>query len=136
MKRLRRRHDGQVRAIDLTPLVDVALMLVVFLLLAADFIERYALPVQLPQADAAGAERPTGALELTVLADGSVFHGDERLADDAAIADAVSGRQRVIVRGDADCRLGSYVDLIDALLAAGIDDIDLATESAARLEEW
>lgn len=67
-----RRSKRQHAAINITPLVDVLLVLVIVLMLAMPlFVKR--LPVDLPQTSLAGVPAPMVSLSLAIQADGGLF---------------------------------------------------------------
>jgi biopolymer transport protein ExbD len=69
------RRRKAVPAINITPLVDVLLILVVVLMLAMPlFVKR--LPVELPKTSLSGTPTPTNALKVSIKADGTIFDGE------------------------------------------------------------
>ena len=124
--------EDELRAeINVTPLVDVVLVLLVILLLVAPMLKEE-LPVELPLAmhadDATGGTTPT----LTIAADGSVaFDGSPLSSDDLAarLTAIYAGRTDKTVMLAADRRLGyaRVVDVMDACRAAGIERIGVVT---------
>lgn len=136
MSRLRRRVHSDPQAIDLAPVVDVALILIVFLLLTTRLVDHPSLPVQLPLAENGSQTKPGERLTLTILAAGMVYHGDRLLDSDAAISAAVQGAPHVVLHVDRDCPHGDYLRVVDLLIGAGVPRIDEATESKDALDEW
>ena len=135
MSHLVRRHGRRtLNLADLTPLVDVALVLVVFLLLTAQVAEADAMPVDLPLAESADARSREG-VEITVLADGAVVVDGATVNLDrlgALVADA----GMAIVRADRGCRHGRVVAVIDAIRRAGVTRVYYATEREQGIEDW
>lgn len=72
--------DGPIASINVTPLVDVVLVLLVVLMVTATFLASQSIPVDLPAASTGVAREPV----LTV----SVGRGGELAADGRAVSDA------------------------------------------------
>jgi biopolymer transport protein ExbD len=127
--------DDELRAeINVTPLVDVVLVLLVILLLVTPLLEND-LPVELPTAANATAQTASLSPTLTVLADGSVaFEGVPLPADDlgARLAAIYAGRadKAVMLAADRGLGYGRVVEVIDACRAAGIARIGIVTTPA------
>jgi biopolymer transport protein ExbD len=132
--RLRRRHGRDRQLLDLTPMVDVALMLVGFLLLSADVVADSAVPVDLPAA-ATAEDLPTEARRMVVItAGGRILLDDLEVAAEelGALVDAAAV---VVVQADREVAHGQVVRVVDALRQAGVAGIYYATEDPARAVE-
>ena len=129
--------DDEVRPeINVTPLVDVVLVLLVILLLVAPMLDEE-VPVELPIAAHADARESVTTATLAIAADGSVsFEGAPQPSADLA------GRLRVLyadrldktVMLAADRSLGwaRVVEVMDACRAAGIERIGIVTAPEPR----
>ena len=129
---LRRRHGAQRTALDFTALVDIALVLVVYFVLASQAAQSRDLPVSLPQAGT-GAKPAAGTLDLVIEAGGGMTYRGKPLevADLAALA---KGQPKVTLLADKQARHGRVVEVVDALRKLGVAEIYYAT--AAGVEEW
>jgi biopolymer transport protein ExbD len=129
--------DDDVRAeINVTPLVDVVLVLLVILLLVAPMLDEE-VPVELPIAAGADARETMATPTLVVAADGSVtFAGTPLPSDDlgARLASIYAARADKSVMLAADRRLGyaRVVEVMDACRTAGIERIGIVTAPAPR----
>ena len=121
-------------ALNLTPMVDVLFLLLVFFLVGTRFTEaEREFEVDLPTAavDAAPLTGEPDELVINVSADGAFFLGEEAVTPEelaAKLAEAKAGYagQGVVIRGDGQ---GAYQYVVDALAAAkgaGITEISLA----------
>jgi biopolymer transport protein ExbD len=115
--------------INVTPLVDVCLVLLIIFMVVTPLIVT-GIPVQLPDARHGGpvAHEP---LQVTIESDGTVFIGanvirKEELANALQRAHANANRP-VIVRGDKSLPYGEIVSVLDACRAAGFDQVALGT---------
>ena len=128
--------------IDLVPLIDVVLCLIVFFVITTTFDTRSVLKLQLPRAQGEAATQQAKALDILVNADGRFFVGDrEALRTDVeslkrTIAE-VAGDDRkriVLLRADARTPHQAVVTALDALGQLGFRDISIGTapEPGAR----
>jgi len=121
--------DRQRRGPDLTPVMDVVFILVVFFLVVSTFSETLVKPMQvsLPGASAA-APAPQRAAELKLAAHGMTLDG--QAVSPAGLSGRLSGlddRPLVIVAGD-DAPYQALVDALDGAQAAGLVDVKVQTE--------
>ena len=123
-------------ALDISPLIDVVLQLLVFFMLSSTFLVPK-IGVSLPAARADDTAERRHAVELTAAADGTVFvdgHGVtvDALVETLAAALAASKQRAVTFRGDGRVPYAVVVRLIDAARAAGAESFDLAHVPASR----
>ena len=130
MKFPRRRRPGA--AIELTPLIDVVFLLLIFFMTSNVFARQSRLDITLPSAlGHAGAEAP--APRLTIDAGGAYALNDEPLADGtpdtlvAALRAAVGEPPRLVIAADAEAAHRTVVAALDAAAQAGIRQVGVAT---------
>lgn len=136
---LRRRH-GQANVLlfltvlPITPLVDVSLVLVVFLIACVDGGKEptRALPVALPRAGT-GTAAPAASLEVAIDRGGQVRVGG-RVVAPAELAVAAKGVRVATIHADAKVAHGTVVGVVDTLRKAGVATIAYATVPGAI--EW
>lgn len=124
--------DGTVTGINVTPLVDIMLVLLIVFMVTAHFVQESALKISLPKAAASDAS-PTAALMLSVDRSGSL-----RLADEALDLPAVKARLtplakadpgiRVTVAADEELPYKAVVAVLDAVKEAGVTRVALAAQ--------
>lgn len=126
--------------INLVPLIDVILILIIFFVVTTTFDARSVLKLQLPQANGEPSEASTKALSVLVNAEGRYFVQDrEALRTDLeslkrTIAE-VAGDDRkrpVLLRADARTPHQSVVTALDALGQLGFRQISIATAPEQR----
>lgn len=129
--------DELISGINVTPLVDVILVLLIIFLITAPVIYQSAIKVQLPKA-ASGEQAQKSALAFTLSKDGQLaWNGEkldwktlsERLAQRKPTAD--SAQESATVGADEGTPHGLVVKLMDALRQAGIQRFALSVESIA-----
>ncbi|MBW3551007.1 MAG: biopolymer transporter ExbD [Proteobacteria bacterium] len=121
--------------INLIPLIDVILILIIFFVVTTTFDSRSVLRLELPRATGEPAGDSSGALSVLVNADGRYFVGDrEVLRDDLdslkATLNEVAGDDRdrpVLLRADARTPHQAVVRAYDALGQVGFRHVMIAT---------
>lgn len=135
MKSRRRRGAKLIADINITPLTDVALSLLLIFMVAAPVIYQSSIQVRLPKASS--NVKPPRALTVTIAADGEVFlekRGYKLPADAEAFGARLSelspagGDASIVINGDREVRYDSVVRVIDTALQSGLSRIVLATE--------
>lgn len=123
--------------INMTPLIDVMLVLLVIFMITAPLLSA-SLKLDLPQAE--GAQPPgeaVPALLLSMDADGALFVGDERI-DEAALRERAAALARsnpqaeLQLRADRSVPYGRVAGLIGLVQQAGLSRIAFVAEPPAR----
>ncbi|MFZ2854362.1 MAG: biopolymer transporter ExbD [Rhodocyclaceae bacterium] len=123
--------------INLIPLIDVLLVIIIFLMLTTTYAKFSGLEINLPTADSSKQAEPPNEISVAVTASGQVLVNKAPLvnADVAAISEALrraagSAKEPVIViNADAKATHQSVVDIMQAAQAAGYPRISFATQS-------
>ena len=127
--------------INLIPLIDIALLLVIFFMLSSTFLQEGRLKIELPQASLAPAgKQKTDPLVVTVTQSGTYRVNDRELINSApetlrAAIQAVAGADRskpVTVRADARSTHQSVVTAMDVIGKLGFTRINIATIYEAK----
>jgi len=133
MKRRFVPQQEPITKINVTPIIDVALVLVIILMVTAPMLSVADLPVTLPQARTREAEDQRN-LSITLASDGSLAVDNERVAPGALTATlsrrlAEPGNQDVlvIIRADAGIPYSSLREVLDQARAAGAARLAIAT---------
>ena len=127
-------NGSAISGINVTPLVDVMLVLLVIFMVTAPMIQQ-GVTVELPTT--AGAALPAAddqsALVVSVTRDGELWLNDTEMDLEALTTRLVAintekPRSVVYVRADNEARYGAVVGVIAALKAAGIPQLGMITE--------
>jgi biopolymer transport protein TolR len=121
--------------INVTPMVDVMLVLLVIFMVITPMLQKG------QSVDMAKVNNPTpmqdaekeDALMVTVMRNGDVFFSNDKVAPDSLtskLKDRLANHQdkRVYVKADARAHFGNVVQVVDAVRAAGVDDLGLLTD--------
>jgi biopolymer transport protein ExbD len=118
--------DREVNQINVIPLVDVMLVLLVIVLTTATFISTGQIPVDLAKAKEVG-DRKDVPIVITLTAEGKLFLNDRPLADgELPAALTVQPRESaVVVRADKVTLLERFVALVDEVRNLGFKQVSL-----------
>ena len=110
--------DEMISGINVTPLVDVVLVLLVVLMVTASYLASHAIPVDLPKG--ATGEATTSILGVSVTRDGALFLDGKRVDDDTFRAQVRRLRDadndvRAVIAADGGSAHRDVVHVIDLL---------------------
>ena len=130
----RGRRRAVMAEINVTPMVDVMLVLLIIFMVSAPLLT-VGVPLDLPQTQAKSLDQDKNPLTLSVNLKGEVFLNDTAIALDdlvpklKAITDARAGLdERIFVRGDKKVDYGTVMKVMGRLSAAGFRRVALVTE--------
>jgi biopolymer transport protein ExbD len=124
----------QISEINVTPFVDVMLVLLIIFMVAAP-LASVNVKVELPRAVAPPAQNPPKPVYISIQNDGDVFVGDFRsdvgsLGQD--LTDQIGSRnpdeERIFIRADTQTRYGDFMQVMNALQDAGFYSVALVGE--------
>jgi len=134
---LAKRNEGAKISSDInvTPMVDVMLVLLIIFMVVTPMLQKGVsvdmaqVNNPLPMQDADKED----ALLVSITRDGTVYFGTEKITTDnltTKVKDRLTNRpdKRVYVKADMRARFGGVVGVVDAVRAAGVDDLGLLTE--------
>lgn len=118
---------------NLTPLIDIVFLLLVFFMLTSHFVQEQSLNLELPVADSGDAVGEDSQLEVVIAKDGRLLINDHFVEDEAlqeVLRTALAGREdkQVRIRGDRTSPLGRSVTVLDAARRAGASGVDIVSE--------
>jgi biopolymer transport protein TolR len=135
-RRRRSRRGGVINEINMTPFIDVMLVLLIIFMVAAPLMT-VGVPLDLPQTRAAPLNVDTKPITLSIRATGQVFLADVELADEEIVgklaAAAPQGvEERIFVRGDKKVDYGRVAQVMSIVTGAGYKKVALVTEPDPR----
>lgn len=132
----RAKRHGLNAEINVTPLVDVMLVLLIVFMIAAPLLS-VGVPVELPKTDAKSLPSQTEPITITVDKNGSVFIQDTQVTLDQLVERlvAVSSNgyeERIYLRGDASSDYGDVMKVMARANAAGFSNLGLVTDPTSK----
>ena len=130
-RRQRRRHQPMAE-INVTPFVDVMLVLLIIFMVAAPLLT-VGVPVELPKTKAKALQGDKEPLTITVKNDGKVFLQETEIDVNEIVAKLLAiakggYNERIYVRGDAQVNYGTVMKVMGTISAAGFKSIGLVTQ--------
>jgi len=126
----RARDRRMLSEINVTPLVDVTLVLLIIFMVTTPMLQR-GTDVQLPQAEQSEPKEEE-RITLTLTREGRLYLNNQEIprADlRSRLVALTRTRERVVhFRGDAQVPYGLVIEVMDALKAAGIETVGMITE--------
>src|ERR1051325_5283794 len=131
-RRRGRMHRRAMSEINVTPFVDVMLVLLIVFMVTAPLLT-VGVPVDLPKTRAPALGQDREPLSITIRRDGAIFLQKEQVKEEALVdklkAIAANGyNQRIFVRGDDRAIYGKVMEVMGLLAAAGFTHIGLVTD--------
>jgi biopolymer transport protein ExbD len=127
--------EETIASINVTPLVDITLVLLIVFMVTAKLIVSQAIPFDLPKAATGSATQVVFTVSLDesgqVRADGQTMQGDESLRRAAHAALARDAEIRTVVQASSAVAHGSVIHVLDELRKAGVRRIAFAVDKAA-----
>ena len=135
--KFQRGRDRDEPEINLIPMIDVLLVIIIFLMLTTTYAKFSGLEINLPTADASKQAAQPNEIDVAVTASGQVLINKSPLtaADVKTIAEALQraagGRPDpvIIINADAKATHQSVVDIMQAAQTAGYPHISFATQA-------
>jgi biopolymer transport protein ExbD len=121
---VRGRRGGIIAEINVTPLVDIMLVLLIIFMLTAHLIAKQAIEVELPRASQSTSVKTT-TLAIALTREGAIFL-DDKPTTPQALRDAVVAavkkdpKSQVIIAGDKAVSHGRVVWVLDLVKSAGV----------------
>ncbi|MHC5655962.1 protein TolR [Stappia sp.] len=129
--RRRRRRSQPMSEINVTPFVDVMLVLLIIFMVAAPLLT-VGVPLDLPETQAKPLDGVSEPISVSVAADGRVYIQETEIDPEELIAklEAIAKggyEERIFVRGDANTDYGTIMKVMARISAAGYKRLALVT---------
>ena len=124
--------------INLTPLIDVVFLLLIFFMVTTTFNQYAKLRIDLPEAEAAADMQPKKKVEVLIDKNGNYFIGDQSLVDNQprtllnALSKAMETAEEkaITIRADAQAQHQAVVSVMDAAAKLDIIQVSIATSKS------
>ena len=122
---LEARADGPISAINVTPFVDVVLVLLVIFMVTAPVLMKDTLGIQLPKSSSSDNQSLT-TLGIAVNRQGQILLNGQMVTPDALAREVAAALKsnpetQAIISADTDARHGDVVKAIDQVKSAGLN---------------
>lgn len=129
----RRRLVGEI---NVTPFVDVTLVLLIIFMVAAPLLT-VGVPVDLPKTEAKSLPNEQEPISITVLQNGKIFLQSEEISFDGVLPkiQEIAGEnleRRIYLRGDNTANYGVIMQVMARINAAGYKNIGLVTDPISQ----
>lgn len=127
-----RGRKGTISEINVTPLVDVMLVLLIIFMVAAPMMT-VGVPVDLPQTSATALNSETQPITISINAEGKIYLQETEIAaseiSEKLQAISITGyNERIFVRADTVSTYGVVADVMARIQGAGFKNIGLVTQ--------
>ena len=139
-----RTREHRTPHVELTPLIDVVFLLLIFFMISTTFVSRTGLQIRLPEADSAQTNPDTARVEVMVTEEGDFLVDGEAVPAERSLTEVLRGRAQaaadgagpmLVIRADRNARHGAVVTAMDAGSAAGLDRVAISTLAPRSSQE-
>jgi biopolymer transport protein TolR len=130
----RRRRHGVMSEINVTPMVDVMLVLLIIFMVSAPLLT-VGVPLDLPQSQAKSLDQDQKPLTVSVDGQGKIFLQDTEVSAEELVAKLVAitaartgADERIFVRGDRTVNYGTMMKVMGRISGAGFRRVALVSE--------
>ena len=131
MRRRRQRHDDE-NEVNLTPMLDVVFIMLIFFIVTASFVKEAGIDISRPPA-ATAVRKERGNILIAITENDQIWI-DRRQVDPRALRanierlHAENPQGSVVIQADKDSKNGLLVQVMDASRMAGVKSVALAAE--------
>ncbi|PLX98536.1 MAG: biopolymer transporter ExbD [Desulfuromonas sp.] len=132
-----RRRQPEAPRVDLTPMIDVVFLLLIFFMISTTFIERPGLDIDLPQAGSDQIQHGKEELQVYLAQDGTIYLQQQLVSrEELLVRLAAYGKERAqkmtfLLMADKDALHGEVIGVMDAAKRAGFERLAIATDKDA-----
>ena len=139
--RRRSSRRAPMAEINVTPLVDVMLVLLIIFMVTAPLLVT-GVPVELPESRANALDQKTEPLEISIDKEGQVFVDGKPVKNSelAPLLESIAAKQapddprQIMLRGDRDIDYGQMMQVMGELNRAGLNSVSLVTTGSSAAE--
>ncbi|GJM02215.1 MAG: protein TolR [Rhodomicrobium sp.] len=122
--------------INVTPLVDVMLVLLIVFMVTAPMLT-VGIPMELPKTEAKALGGEKEPLTISVTSEGKIYIQDKEIAMDELVPKlkAISNNgynERIYIRGDQESRHGKVSEVLGKISSAGFTRLAIVTDSSSQ----
>lgn len=131
------RKPSEEPRIDLTPMVDVVFLLLIFFMISTTFVESPGISIKLPESSSQKIDREPKEIKIYLSKEGDIYHSDQKisLSDYKTLLakhQSEAENTTVLLLADQESRHGKVVTLMDFARDAGFVKLAIATEQRKK----
>jgi biopolymer transport protein ExbD len=136
MRRVSVSHGSDETGIDLAPMLDFVLNLLIFFIITAVFVKEVGLTVSRPNSSAAAEKKEAGSILITIGATGDIIV-DRRQIDIRSVRASIERlhaqrpEDAVVVVAEKGAQTGLLVQVIDQVRQGGVQNVSIAASEKA-----
>ena len=123
--------------VDLTPMVDVVFLLLIFFMISTTFVESPGLSIKLPESSAETIDREPKEIKIYLSKEGEIYYKDNKISREAfqkILSDYgdQAPETTFLLLADKDAKHGKVVALMDLARETGFLKLAIATEQRKK----
>ncbi|MDI5892267.1 ExbD/TolR family protein [Halomonas rhizosphaerae] len=126
-------EEGDAGEINLTPMLDVVFIMLIFFIVTTSFIKESGVEIERPESSAASPQ-PDARLMVAITPEGTVWV-DGRPVDahrvGEEVAALVSDDGGVVIQADREATTGLLIEVMDRIRTAGVEQVAVAASRGA-----
>lgn len=133
MNAFKRKRQSQQAEIDMTPMLDIVFIMLIFFIVTTSFVKESGIEVNPPQAQTSQQQEST-TIFVAISAEGEVWI-DNRLVDIRSVRTVVARLHAenpegsVVIQSDQDARTRELVSVMDQIRLAGVEKVAIASQA-------
>ena len=133
MSTFRRKKREDVR-VELTPMIDVVFLLLIFFMISTTFIETPGISIKLPESSTTVADKEPDEIKVYLSKEGEIYLKDDPITLEALQAHLKTYGERskqmtFLLMADKEAKHGQVVQLMDSAKTSNFGKLAIATES-------
>lgn len=131
-----KRRLAEAPRVDLTPMIDVVFLLLIFFMISTTFVEKPGLKIDLPESSAQQLKQDEKEVQLYLTAGGEIYYERQlitlsQLSERLAGLGPVAAKMTFLLMADQDALHGKVIQLMDLAKTAGFGKLAIATDKPA-----
>jgi biopolymer transport protein ExbD/biopolymer transport protein TolR len=127
------RKNTEDPKVDLTPMVDVVFLLLIFFMISTTFIETPGISIKLPESSSKAVAQTPEEIKIYLSREGKIVHKDQEMSVEQLASLLFSFRGKAsdmtfLLMADRDSRHGRVVQVMDLAREAGFGKLAIGTE--------
>ncbi|AJP45041.1 biopolymer transporter ExbD [Alteromonas australica] len=135
MKRKKHTSTEDEAQIDMTPMLDIVFIMLIFFIVTTSFVKEKGLDVNRPEDNQAKNDKPSKALSIRIAADGTIMMGGREVDVRRVVANtqtylAENNTDSAAIQADEDTEHGTVVEVMNQVKIAGIEKVSVLVKKS------